>query len=176
MKIFPFAVLAFCLLSPHAFAEYEPMDSEDRLTAQEEELRLVQETYDTRINETMETLNEKDSSAFFNARAAGRYKTWNDFGVVMPELRMFTIKEVPYGYSLKSKRNARESVTVLVYTRDEDLYYKVSVGKGASYDFSRMVLAVFESDGETTLRAGTPCNENAVSCLNGYELGTSGKK
>lgn len=176
MKKISFAALAFCLsISPLFAEEDEPMDSEERLTAQEEDLRLVQETYDKRINEVMETLNEKDSSAFFNARAAGEYVTWKDFGVEMPTLRMFTIKEVPYGYTLKSKRNARETVTVLVYTRDDDLYYKYTIGKGVLNDFSRMIDAIFESDGETTAREGTPCNSKAVSCLGGYEKGTPGK-
>ena len=79
MKKISFAALAFCLsISPLFAEEDEPMDSEERLTAQEEDLRLVQETYDKRINEVMETLNEKDSSAFFNARAAGEYVTWKD--------------------------------------------------------------------------------------------------
>jgi len=151
------------------------MDSEERLTAQEEELRLVQETYDTRINEVMETLNEKDSTAFFNARAEGKYVTWKDFGIEMPSLQMFTLKEEPYGYTLKSKHNARETVTVLVYTRDDDLYYKTTVGKNVSNDFSRMVEAIFESDGETTSREGTACNSKAVSCIGGYEKGTPGK-
>lgn len=176
MKRISFVILSFSLLASPIFAEdAEPMDSEERLTAQEEDLRLVQETYDSRINEVMESLNETDPAAFFNARAAGKFVSWKDFGVEMPALRMFTVKEVPYGFTLKSKRNSRETVTVLVYTRDDDLYYKVTVGKGVSYDFSRMVSAVFESDGETTSREGTPCNSKAVSCLNGYEKGTSGK-
>lgn len=175
MKKISFAVLLFGFFLSPSFAEGEPMDSEDRLTAQEEDLRLVRETYDTRINEAMETLNENDSSAFFKARAEGKFATWRDFGIEMPSLRMFTVEEIPYGYRLKSKRNSRETATVLVYTRDDDLYYKVSVGKGVSYDFRRMVEAVFESDGETTSREGTPCDFKAVSCLHGYEMGTSGK-
>jgi len=171
MKKFSFAALAFCLSTSALFA----MDSEERLTAQEEELRLVQETYDTQINQVMENLNEKDSTAFFNARAEGKYVTWKDFGVEMPSLQMFTIKEVPYGYSLKSKHNGRETVTVLVYTRDDDLYYSYTVGKGVSNDFSRMIDAIFESEGETTSREGTACNSKAVSCIGGYAKGTPGK-
>ena len=41
------------------------MDSEERLTLQEEELRLLQEAYDGQINRVMGDMNEKDSSAFF---------------------------------------------------------------------------------------------------------------
>lgn len=171
MKKFMFAALSLCFGFPALWA----MDSEERLTAQEEDLRLVQETYDRGINETMGNLNENDPAAFFNARAAGQYVTWKDFGIEMPTLRMFTVQEIPYGFTLKGKGNARETVTVLVYTRDDDLYYKVTVGKGASFDFSRMVEAVFESEGETSFREGTPCNSKAVSCLNGYAQGTPGK-
>lgn len=171
MEKISIAAFAFCLSTSALFA----MDSEERLTAQEEELRLVQETYDTRINEVMEILNEKDSTAFFKARAEGKYVTWKDFEIEMPSLQMFTIKEEPYGYTLKSKHNARESVTVLVYTRDDDLYYKTTIGKKASNDFSRMVEAIFEAEGETTSREGTPCNSKAVSCIGGYEKGTPGK-
>ena len=151
------------------------MDSEERLTLQEEELRLLQEAYDGQINRVMGDMNEKDSSAFFEARRAGKFVTWKDFEIEMPALQAFTVQEVPYGFSVKSKWNSRETATILVYTRDDELYYKVTVGKSASNDFVRMVHAVFESDGETTFREGTPCNSQAVSCLNGYAKGTSGK-
>lgn len=171
MRKFAFAAVALAL----GFSTICAMDSEERLTAQEEDLRLVQETYDRGINEAMGNLNENDSSAFFKARAAGQFVTWKDFGIEMPALQMFTVQEIPYGFTLKSKGKSRETVTVLVFTRDDDLYYKVTVGKGASFDFSRMVEAVFESSGETSFREGTPCNSRAVSCLNGYELGTPGK-
>ena len=66
-------------------------------------------------------------------------------------------------------------MTVLVYTRDDDLYYKTTIGKKASNDFSRMVEAIFEAEGETTSREGTACNSKAVSCIGGYEKGTPGK-
>ena len=172
MKKFQIVAAIFSFFCAPLFAG---MESEERLTLQEEELRLLQETYDFQINQTMAALNESDSSAFFNARAEGKYVTWKDFGIEMPALQAFTVKEVPYGYSVKTKWNARETVTILVFTRDDDLYYQVTIGKGASNDFTRMVKAIFESDGETTSREGTPCDSKAVSCLNGYEKGTHGK-
>ncbi len=170
-------LLSFLLFAalPLFAEDEEPMDSEDRLTAQEEDLRSLKDSYDSRINGIMEEFSEKGPSAWFDARAEGRYASWKDIEFELPEVRMFTVTEVPYGFSVKGKGRAKESVTVLVFTRDEDLYYSVTIGKNASYDFTRMVQAVFESDGEYTYRDGTPCNRKAVSCLNGYEKGTSGK-
>ena len=176
MKLFHTFILAIGLaFFPLAAEELEPMDSEDRLTAQEEDLRSIKDSYDSRINGIMEEMGDNGSEAWFAARAAGNYASWKDIGFELPEVKMFTVKEVPYGFSVKGKRRSRETATILVYTRDEDLYYYVTVGKNASFDFKRMVQAVFESDSEFSYREGTLCNSRAVSCLGGYEKGTSGK-
>lgn len=171
-SLFLTAGLAFL---PLAAEELEPMDSEDRLTAQEEDLRSIKDSYDSRINGIMEEMGENGAEAWFASRAAGNYATWKDIGFELPEIKMFTVKEEPYGFSVKATGRPKETATVLVYTRDEDLYYRVTVGKNASFDFKRMVQAVFESDSEFSFREGTPCNSRAVSCLGGYEKGTPGK-
>lgn len=176
MKISRILILAvgFAFL-PLAAEDMESMDSEDRLTAQEEDLRSIKDSYDSRVNGIMEEMGDKGPEAWFAARAAGNYATWKDIGFELPEVKMFSVKEVPYGFSVKGKGRSQEAATVLVYTRDEDLYYYVTVGKKASFDFKRMVQAVFESDGEFSYREGTPCNSRAVSCLGEYEKGTPGK-
>lgn len=139
-----------------------------------EELSLVRDGYLACINMAMETATEEDAEGWFKLRDKGGAATWKDLEYELPKkesLPDIVVEELPYGFRIKGAHGSyKVDATVLVGTRDSDIFYDVQFAKGSNGPGKEIFGEVFRNDGSDSKR----CAKGAVSCYDGKS--TFGKK